>query len=44
MQQMALAGLYAGGPIRFGYCLVDSGLLNRKGFQVRKLDIDPQEM
>lgn len=43
MQQMALAGLYAGGPIRFGYCLVDSGLVNRKGFPVRKYEIDPQE-
>lgn len=43
MQQMALSGLYTGGPIRFGYHLVDSGLVNRKGAPIRKYEIDPGE-
>ncbi|MEY8326342.1 recombinase family protein [Lachnospiraceae bacterium 54-11] len=43
MQQMALAGLYTGGPVKFGYRLVDSGLVNRKGIPVRKYEIDPVE-
>ena len=40
MQQMALSGLYTGGPVRFGYHLVDSGLVNRKGAPIRKYEID----
>lgn len=43
MQQMALAGLYTGGPIKFGYCLTDSGLVNRKGLPIKKYEIDPAE-
>lgn len=43
MQQMMLEGLYTGGPIRFGYHLVDSGLVNRKGAKIRKYEIDPAE-
>ncbi len=43
MQQMALAGLYTGGPVKFGYRLVDSGIVNRKGIPVRKYEIDPAE-
>ena len=43
MQQMALSGLYTGGPVRFGYHLVDSGLVNRKGAPIRKYEIDPGE-
>lgn len=43
MQQMALSGLYTGGPVRFGYHLVDSGLVNRKGVPIRKYEIDPGE-
>ena len=43
MQQMMLEGLYTGGPIRFGYHLVDSGLVNRKGAKIRKYEIDPME-
>ena len=43
MQQMALSGLYTGGPIRFGYHLVDSGLVNRKGVPIKKYEIDPGE-
>lgn len=43
MQQMALSGLYTGGPVRFGYHLVDSGLVNRKSVPIRKYEIDPGE-
>ena len=43
MQQMALAGLYTGGPVKFGYHLVPSSLVNRKGIPVKKYEIDPEE-
>ena len=43
MQQMMLDGLYTGGPVKFGYRLVDSGLVNRKGVPVKKREIDPAE-
>ena len=43
MQQMALAGLYTGGPVKFGYHLVPSGLVNRKGIPVKKYEINPEE-
>lgn len=43
MQQMMLDGLYTGGPVKFGYRLVDSGLVNRKGIPVKKREIDPME-
>lgn len=41
MQQMALDGLYTGGPVKFGYGLVNSGLVNRKGQPIKKYEIDP---
>lgn len=40
---MALSGLYTGGPVRFGYHLVDSGLVNRKGAPIKKYEIAPGE-
>lgn len=40
---MMVEGLYTGGPIRFGYHLVDSGLVNRKGAKIRKYEIDSAE-
>lgn len=43
MQQMMLEGLYTGGSVRFGYHLVDSGLVNRKGAKIRKYEIDSAE-
>lgn len=43
MQQMVLDGLYTGGPVRFGYQVVDSGLVNRKGAPIKKYVIDPAE-
>ena len=43
MQQMILDGLYTGGAIKFGYHLVDSGLVNRKGADIKKYEIDPAD-
>ena len=43
MQQMQMDGMYTGGPVKFGYCLVDGGLVNRKGAPIRKYEIDPAE-
>lgn len=43
MQQMTLDGLYTGGPVKFGYRLVDSGLVNRKGAKIKKYEIDPAD-
>lgn len=39
---MMLEGFYTGGSVRFGYHLVDSGLVNRKGARIRKYEIDPE--
>ena len=43
MQQMLAEGLYTGGAVKFGYRLVDSGLVNRKGIPIQKYEIDPME-
>lgn len=43
MQQMASTGLYTGGPVKFGYRLVESGTVNRKGQPVKRYEIDPAE-
>ena len=43
LQQMEEAGLYTGGPIKFGYHLVDSGLVNKKNQPIKKYEIDLQE-
>ena len=43
MQQMIMDGLYTGGAIKFGYRLVDSGLVNRKGAVIKKYEIDPAD-
>lgn len=43
MQQMQAEGLYTGGAVKFGYRLVDSGLVNRKGIPIQKYEIDPME-
>ncbi len=42
MQQMRLDGQFTGGPVKLGYHLVDSGLLNRKGAVIKKYEIDPE--
>ncbi len=43
MQQMMLDGLYTGGPVKYGYSLADSGLVNRKGQPIKKYVIDPAD-
>lgn len=43
LQQMEEAGLYTGGPIKFGYHLVESGLVNKKNQPIKKYEIDPEE-
>lgn len=43
MQQMEEAGLYTGGAVKFGYHLVNSGLVNKKGKPIKKYEIDPAE-
>lgn len=43
LQQMEEAGLYTGGPIKFGYHLVDSGLVNKKNQPIKKYEIDLEE-
>lgn len=42
-QQMEEAGLYTGGPIKFGYRLVNSGLVNKKNQPIKKYEIDTDE-
>lgn len=43
LQQMEEAGLYTGGAVKYGYHLVDSGLINKKGASIKKYEIDPAE-
>lgn len=43
MRQMILEGLYTGGPLRYGYRLVESGKVNRKGRRIMALEIDPDQ-
>lgn len=43
MEQMTAEGVYTGGVIHFGYCLVDKGRKNKKGQPMRDLAKDPVE-
>ncbi len=43
IQQMELEGLYTGGKVKFGYHLVDSGMVSKKGAVIKKLEIDETE-
>lgn len=43
MQQLKAEGSYTGGPVPFGYCLVSTGRLNKKGREVHDLAVDPVE-
>lgn len=43
MKQMMLDGLYTGGPVKYGYSLTESGLVNRKGAPIKKYRVDPVE-
>ena len=41
--QMEEAGLYTGGAVKFGYHLVDSGLINKKNQPIKRYEIDDAE-
>ncbi len=41
--QLHLEGLYTGGKIPYGYRLVPSGVRNRKGQELKKFEIDPEQ-
>ena len=43
MNQMTSEGLYTGGTIPYGYCLVDAGRKNKKGKAMRDLAVDENE-
>lgn len=43
MQQLALDGLYTGGPLPYGYRTVPSGIKNRKGQELKKYEIDMEQ-
>ncbi len=43
MQQLYLDGLYTGGLIPYGYRLVPSGVRNRKGQELSRFEIDPEQ-
>ncbi|MDL2258732.1 recombinase family protein [Eubacteriales bacterium OttesenSCG-928-K08] len=43
MQQLTLEGCYTGGPVPYGYQLVDKGRMNKKGSKIPDIDIEPFE-
>lgn len=43
IQQLRLDGIYTGGPLPYGYRLVPSGIKNRKGQELKKLEIDLEQ-
>ncbi|MDL2236142.1 recombinase family protein [Christensenellaceae bacterium OttesenSCG-928-L17] len=43
MEQLTLEGCYTGGPVPYGYQLVDKGRINKKGIKVLDISIEPQE-
>lgn len=43
IQQLKLDGLYTGGPLSYGYRLVPSGIMNRKGQELKKYEIDLEQ-
>lgn len=43
MQQLEEAGFYTGGAVKYGYCLIDSGLINKRNQPIKKYEIDPAE-
>lgn len=43
MQQLTLAGKYTGGPVPYGYKKVKSGDVSKKGQDLYKLAIEPEE-
>lgn len=43
MEQLTLEGCYTGGPVPYGYCLVDKGRKNKKGNVIPDIAIEPLE-
>ena len=43
MHQLTLDGIYTGGPVPFGYKLVGTGVKNRKGYEINRLQIEEGE-
>ena len=43
MQQLTAEGIYRGGPVPFGYHLVNNGRLNKKGKPLYDIEVDPEE-
>lgn len=44
LKQMVEQGVYTGGAVQYGYCLVNNGRVNKKGNPVKDKAIDPAEM
>lgn len=42
-RQLTEMGRYTGGPVPFGYMLVDSGKISKKGYPLKEMAIDPRE-
>lgn len=43
MHQMVSEGIYTGGPVPFGFMLVQKGRVNKKGQEMKDLAISPEE-
>lgn len=43
MQQLTLEGKYTGGPVPYGYKKVKSGEISKKGRELYKLEVEPEE-
>ena len=43
MEQMEISGLYTGGAVKYGYHLIESRLVNKKGQPIKKYEIDEAE-
>jgi len=43
MRQMVEEGKYTGGPVPYGYKLIDTGHISRKGRAIRKLVVDEEK-
>ena len=43
MRQLKLQGVYTGGPLQYGYCLIPGTEVNRKGQQMKKYAVDMEQ-
>lgn len=43
MQQLTMEGKYTGGPVPYGYKIVKSGEIGKRGRELYKLEIEPEE-